>query len=245
MSEYDILVDRTAVQSMTIRVTADNLDEAMEKAEEEAPNHDFTGTGNGAEYEALEGTAVNDDTKENNDEEVVNCQNVGASIIGDQIPTEEQLGCDVLTTEDRCEARMNTGALQNVEVVIPDSNAAKTEIKCGRCGRCCSKFTLGGDGRWLWNPYGTKKEQQVELLRRILIPIDIGTKTIAQWYKCRMLHMNSYGEAECLIYDARPDICRSFSPGDLTCSDEAPCSIERERRRIHSGPETEEMGVPS
>jgi Fe-S-cluster containining protein len=58
MPEFNILVDRTAVRSKTIRITADSLEEAMSRAEEEAPNHDFTGSGNGVEYQALSGIEV-------------------------------------------------------------------------------------------------------------------------------------------------------------------------------------------
>lgn len=50
MPEYDVEVCRIAYGNTTIRVTADNKAEAMEKAEEEAGNIEFSM--NRSEYEA-------------------------------------------------------------------------------------------------------------------------------------------------------------------------------------------------
>lgn len=121
------------------------------------------------------------------------------------------------------------------ETTHPDADP----VQCGRCGKCCNRLTLSlgfkGNPTSLWNIPHPNDAKDIELLRRILIPIEaLEGYEERTWYRCSMLYKKD-GVASCLIYDSRPRLCRTFEPGDSTCPDDALCKagnlVEKETER--------------
>jgi len=133
--------------------------------------------------------------------------------------------------------------LDDVEKALEGVGIEKPE--CFQCGICCRKFFVSRGAsletaikkqRERRGPDNEEQARQTALLRRIVIPtekkkrlsFESGQPKLGdqQAYRCRMLWHNPFSKKwECLIHDAKPDMCKKFVPGHFSVPDRAPCRV--------------------
>ena len=100
------------------------------------------------------------------------------------------------------------------------------QFDCVKCGACCvssydaETYVYVGDDdiRRLRLAYSEKTVRH--LVSKISDPFKIGlrTKTNKQGHKTCISLRGSVGkQCSCSIYEARPDACREFEPGEFPC----------------------------
>ena len=97
-----------------------------------------------------------------------------------------------------------------------EERPGRMDVACVRCGRCCQEpfgRRVSPDDLALW-----ERDRRYDLLsaleeERRLLDGDDAVKGLRRLKPCRFNKADGTGRASCVIYEARPRMCREFTPG--------------------------------
>lgn len=114
--------------------------------------------------------------------------------------TESAAGCDLLST---------AAALSTSHPAGQDFAAVATGTLCQACGACCAFSRT-------WPRFTTETDSELALIANDLIDDSLSGMR-CQGDRCAALSGTIGAATTCLIYAARPHVCRACEPGDDAC----------------------------